>query len=244
MILGPTDERRKILVFVACFNQEQEITHFLSKLKQVWSVQDCIVVDDGSSDASVRLAQAQGYRVILHSRNRGVGAAIRTGILYGKDHGYTHIVMMSANGKMNPNEIGLVIRPVTQGQADYVTGSRFLAGGAFHGLSTFRRVGIKGFSWFWYHLTGYRFSDITCGFRCYSIAFASGLDLGQEWLDRYEMEYYIHYWACKKGLKIQEVPVAIRYDHLQKGRESKIRPFSGWWSMIRPVLFLVLGLRK
>jgi len=57
------------------------------------------------------------------------------------------------------------------------------------------------------------------------------------------MEYYIHYWACHLGLRILEVPVTIPYTHLSKSRRSKIVPFIGWWSMIRPFFLLSLGLK-
>ena len=90
-----------------------------------------------------------------------------------------------------------------------------------------------------------RFTDITCGFRAYKLSILDSpkVDLDQQWLERYEMEYYIHFWACRLGVRIKEVPVEIAYAHLEKHRRSKIKPFVGWWSMIRPFVFLTLHIK-
>ena len=139
-----------------------------------------------------------------------------------------------------------VYAPVAAGEADYTTGSRFVAGGGSPGLPLFRRLSIPVVSLALSLGIGRRFTDITCGFRAYTLDILdrSGANLDQDWLNRYELEYYIHYQVSQlRDARIQEVPVTIDYAHLDKGRTSKIKPFVGWWSMIRPVLLLRLGLR-
>lgn len=234
----------KPVVFVACYNQESEVSPFIQKLLEFFPREQIVVVDDGSSDDSKARCEASGLKVIRHTENLGVGAAIRTGVKFAVMQGFSHIVMMSANGKMDPSQISRLLEPIKVGNVDYVTGSRFLVGGAYPGLSFFRRNAIKLFSFIWWILTGYRFSDITCGFRAYSLEFVNSLDINQSWLNRYEMEYYIHYWACRRKLRILEVPVTIRYNHLAANRISKIKPFIGWWSMVRPLILLVFGFKK
>jgi dolichol-phosphate mannosyltransferase len=236
-----------ILLVIVNYNQAQEISAFLSNVKTFWSPDDAVVIDDGSSDNSPQLARDAGFKVITHAKNQGVGAAIRTGILHAKENACDAVLIMSSNGKMVPAEINAVINPLIQNQADYVTGSRFLAGGNSPGLSTFRRLSIPVFSAFCTLLLGRRFSDITCGFRCYRIGFLfdGTCDIMQPWLSRYELEYYIHYWACRnKSVRISEVPVTIKYNHLAKNRTSKIRPIIDWWSMAKPLLLLRLKLKK
>lgn len=238
--------KEKILVNVSNYNQSQEIEAFLKDLLVHWPQKNVIVIDDGSNDGSDIIARELGFKVIKHSQNRGVGAALRTGITFAKENGFTHIVMMSSNGKMLCKDIQTVISPILQSSADYVTGSRYLKGGSSPGIPLFRNLSIPLFSLFSLFILGRRFTDITCGFRCYRIDFLdeSPINIHQEWLDHYEMEYYIHYWACKKELHIKEVPVTIRYSHLGARRKSKIIPFFGWWSMMRPFVFLKLGLKK
>lgn len=237
---------KKILIFIANFNQAKEIENFLVLLKKAWDPAHVVVVDDGSTDGSDLIAESMGFPVLRHGSNKGVGSAIRTGYEYGRKNNYTHIVMMSSNGKMIPKEIHKVIAPILSNEADYVTGSRYLEGGARPGLSLFRRIAIPLFSLSFSPFLGRRVSDITCGFRCYALSFVFSppVNIYQSWLDRYEMEYYVHYWAYKQKLRIVEVPVVIKYDHLAKHRISKIKPIVGWWSMVRPLLFLSLGIKK
>ncbi|WP_413557824.1 glycosyltransferase family 2 protein [Bdellovibrio sp. HCB209] len=235
-----------ILLIIVNYNQEREIEKFLVSLSSYWPNQHSILVDDGSTDRSHIIAENLGFTVIRHQNNQGVGAAIRTGIDHAKSKGYDCVLIMSSNGKMIPAEIPTIVTPILQDKADYVTGSRFLIGGDSPGLSNFRRLSIPIFSFICTMLLRRKFSDITCGFRCYKIDFLfnGSCNIHQEWLSRYELEYYIHYWACDQNLRICEVPVTIKYSHLEKNRTSKIRPVLDWWSMIKPLFFLRLRLRK
>ena len=231
---------------VTNYNQMGEIREFLRRCQQHFPIARTIVVDDGSKDGSPEYAESQGYDVLRHPKNMGTGAAIRSGILYAKEQGCQWVVLSSSNGKIRPEDFETVYTPILTGEADYVTGSRFLKGGESPGLTPFRRLMIPIFSFLVFPILGRWFSDITCGFRSYTLDFLSHpkCQINQDWLNRYEFEYYVHYWACKLGLRIKEVPVTIPYTHLAKGRKSKIIPFVGWWSMIRPLVYLRLGIRS
>ena len=235
------------LIIVVNYNQEDEISRFIASLGQHNPGLDVVLVDDGSTDRSAELAGQQGLEVLRHGQNRGVGAAIRTGIQHALEgEGYEYVVIMSSNGKMHPEELPRVIAPIEQGRADYVQGSRFLTRGRSIGLSNFRRSAIPLFSLGASALLRHRLTDITCGFRAYRLSLFDhpGVDLGQGWLDRYEMEYYIHFHACRSGAAIEEVPVTIDYSHLSAGRKSKIVPLLGWWSIIRPFVYLATGVKR
>ncbi|QDK46190.1 hypothetical protein DOM22_13960 [Bdellovibrio sp. ZAP7] len=236
-----------ILLVVVNYNQAQEIGSFLTTIQSYWSQTDTVVVDDGSSDSSPLIAKSLGFKVLKHEKNEGVGSAIRSGIVFARDNGYEAVLIMSSNGKMVAKEIPHLVKPIIDGTADYVTGSRFIAGGSSPGLTHFRKLSIPVFSAICTSLLWRKFSDITCGFRCYKISFLfdGSCDIHQPWLSRYEMEYYIHYWACNTpGLRIIEVPVTIKYSHLAKDRQSKIRPIIDWWSMAKPLILLRLKLKK
>lgn len=234
------------LVVVVNYNQAPEIGNFLPLLAEKWPKEQTVVIDDGSTDDSPSIADKLGFVVSRTDRNRGVGSAIRRGIHHAKDNGYDYVVIMSSNGKMKPAELSVVTGPVERGEADYVQGSRFFARGGSIGLSRFRRVAIPAFSILSSGVLGRSFSDITCGFRAYTVAFATDprMDIDQEWLDRYELEYYLHYYAVKLGYRIVEVPVTIDYSHLETGRKSKIRPLVDWWSMVRPFVLLASRMRR
>lgn len=241
-------ERRSsgLLVAVVNFNQEQEIGELLQCLMRHHPCEGTIVVDDGSTDTSPSIAEALGFKVLRHGNNRGIGAAIRTAIYHGRAAGFRYITIMSSNGKLRPQDLQAVSGPVCAGTADYVVGSRFLRSGDAPGLGRFRRLAIPLLSLIASAILRRRFSDITCGYRCYTLELfdSPSLQIDQPWLDRYELEYYIQYRACRLGLRILEVPVTVSYSHLKKGRYSKIAPISGWWCIIRPFVLLPLGIKK
>lgn len=235
------------LIIVVNYEQELEIARFLASLQSANPGLDVLVVDDGSKDRSPEIAEKFGFHVLRHEVNRGVGAAIRTGIQYARRSGaYSYVLIMSSNGKMHADEIPRVIGPVVEGRADYVQGSRFHRGGRSLSLSPFRSGAIPLFSLFASAILRRRFTDITCGYRAYRLSLFDDprVDIEQAWLDRYELELYVHYYACRLAARVVEVPVTIDYSHLSAGRKSKMRAFVGWWSMTRPFLLLATGLRR
>ena len=235
------------LVVLVNYEQEQEIGPFLDRFNVHNPGLDVVLVDDGSRDRSADIAESYGLKVLRHERNRGVGSAIRTGITYARQCGrFGYVVIMSSNGKMHPEELPQVIGPILEGQADYVQGSRFLDGGRSLSLSAFRSLAIPIYSVLASTILRRRFTDITCGFRAYRLEIFDHprVNLDQDWLDRYEAELYIHYYACRLGFRITEVPVTIDYSHLLHGRKSKMQAFTGWWSLARPFLLLASGLRQ
>ena len=237
----------KGLIIVVNFEQQVEIESFLEGLRRNNPGLEVVVVDDASRDASPETAERLGYKVIRRTKNEGVGAAIRTGIEYARhERRFDYVLIMSSNGKMRSAEISRVIGPIITGKADYVQGSRFMREGRAVDLSRFRSLAIPAYSIVASALLRRRFTDITCGFRAYRLSLFDNaeLDLDQEWLNRYETELYIHYYACRIGLRMVEVPVTIDYSHLEADRKTKIRAGSGWWSLFRPLFLLSLGIRK
>ena len=69
------------------------------------------------------------------------------------------------------------------------------------------------------------------------------IDINQDWLDKYELEYYIHYKFDTLGYNVTEVPCTMRYP-AQDRNYSKIKPITGWWSMLKPWFYLISGLKK
>ena len=104
---------------------------------------------------------------------------------------------------------------------------------------------IKGYTLVFRLLIRRAGTDVTNGFRAYRLALLDDprIDIDQEWLDHYELEYYIHYKAMTLGFRTSEVPVSKTYPP-QRRSYSKIRPFRDWWSIIRPTVLLRLGLRR
>jgi dolichol-phosphate mannosyltransferase len=207
-------------------------------------IAETIVVDDGSTDAGPELARAAGATVIRLGRRRGVGAAIRAGILAARTHDHWAVVVLAGNGKDDPAEVPLLVERLRAGD-DYVQGSRFLAGGSYRNLPRGRFLMIKGYTRIFRVLIRKAGTDVTNGFRAYRLGLLDDprIDIEQEWLDHYELEYYLHYKAMTRGYRTSEVPVSKTYPSAPQPY-SKIRPFRDWWSIIRPVVLLRLGLRR
>jgi len=236
--------RAEILVSLFSYNEGEKLKNLVSQFPADRNY-DILFVDDGSDDGSYEFLKNRDFALIRHDRNKGIGSGIREAIHYGRDNNYRIIVIMAANGKMLPEEIDRLLKPVLEHNFDYVQGSRYMAGGRSPNLPLFRKVMIKIFTLFVNLFTGYRGTDITCGFRAYRLSIFDDrkFNLDQDWLNRYEMEYYIQYHVLKGKFKITEVPVSMVYPD-EKKDYSKITPIVGWWSMVRPWLFLILKIKK
>ncbi len=94
-------------------------------------------------------------------------------------------------------------------------------------------------------VTGIKVTDSTNGFRAVRSRFFKDprMDISQSWLDRYELEPYIFYYAVKLGYRVKEVPVTKIYPPKTEGY-TKMKPVSGWWSILRPVIYLGLRIRQ
>jgi dolichol-phosphate mannosyltransferase len=201
------------------------------------------VVDDGSTDDGPAQAEQAGARLIRLGRNRGIGAAIRAGLVAAREDGFDVVVVMAASGKDRPEEIPTLLAQIDDG-CDYVQGSRFLAGGASVNLPAARGVLIHAFTALFRVLSGFPGTDVTNGFRAYRLSLLADprVRIEQPWLDRYELEYYIHWKAITLGYRVREVPVSKTYPARRRDY-SKIRPVIDWWHIVRPAFLLALKLR-
>ena len=157
--------------------------------------------------------------------------------------GHWAVVVMAANGKDDPAEAPRLIEQLRAGY-DYVQGSRYLrAGGISVNLPRGRDLMIRAYTLVFRLLSGFRISDVTNGYRAYRLSLLDDprIRIEQSWLDRYELEYYIHWKAITLGYRVVEVGVSKTYP--KTGAYSKIRRVWDWWSIIRPTLLLWLHLK-
>ncbi len=209
-------------------------------------VDETLVVDDGSTDGSPEVARSRGATVIELGETLGVGAAIRRGYRYALDNAYDVAVVMAGNNKDSPEEIPLLLDPIAAGEADLVQGSRWLADSEDFGeMPFYRRMATKLHPLLFRLISPAALTDTTNGFRAVRVAILRDdeLNLDQRWLDEYELEVYLLYKTAKLGYRITEVPVTKRYPPKELG-QTKMRPIVGWWSILRPLFLLGLGLKK
>ena len=209
-------------------------------------VDEVLVVDDGSQDNSAAVAREEGARVHSMGRIAGVGAAIRQGYRLAQEGGFDVAVVMAGNNKDSPEEIPQLLDPIADERADFVQGSRFLKRDANFGpMPAYRKVATRVHPWLFSLVAGRRVSESTNGFRALRLSVLDDpdLDLDQAWLDEYELEPYLYLRVIRLGYRIEEVPVTKIYPPRRLG-QTKMKPVTGWWSMLRPLVYLGLGIRK
>lgn len=196
-----------------------------------------LLVNNGSRDGSERLVRESGHAFIDLPRNAGVGGAYMRALDWALARGVEVFGTMAANGKMLPGEIPRLAAPVLAGEVDYVTGSRFLGGGAAPHLPLFRRRSIPLVNAYVRLLTGASLTDATCGFRAFRLDLLrrARFDWHAAWLATYGLEYYLYAKVLLDGgLRWTERPVTMRYP--AAGPYTKIRAGRDWWAMLRPWL--------
>jgi len=244
-VSGPAAVPR-VLAVMLCYNTEDLTRAAVAKFPAERPY-DVLLVNDGSTDGTRALLDGFQGAVIHHERNRGLGAAIKTGYRYAQEQGYDVIVIMAGNNKDDAGEIPRLVAPILEDRCDYVQGSRFLDGGSHDNLPWPRRLMVRGHALLMRLFTGRHATDAINGFRAYRVSILADprINVWQDWLDRYELESYVHYKVLTYGYRFGEVAVSKTYPPPnRRGRYSHIRPILDWWVILRPLVFLKLRLKK
>jgi glycosyltransferase involved in cell wall biosynthesis len=227
-----------ILFFVPVFNQARELPRVLDEFAAASPPQvTLLLVNNGSSDGSERLVRESGHPYLDLPRNQGVGGACALALDWALERGVEIFGAMAANGKMLPAEIPRLLAPILAGEADYVTGSRFLPGGGSPNLPPFRRRAIPLVNLFVRAVTGEALTDATCGFRAFRLNLLSRatFDWHDPRLSTYGLEYYLYAKVLLDGhLRWAERPITMRYP--AAGPYTKIRAGRDWYAMLKPWL--------
>jgi glycosyltransferase involved in cell wall biosynthesis len=144
-------------VILPCRNEAENLGGLLPKLRATVPQAEILVVDDGSSDESVKICKEHGVKVVSHPYSLGNGAAIKTGARHATG---SVLVCMDADGQHDPADIPRLLEKLNEGY-DMVVGAR----DADTHASLFRRIANGGYNRFASLMTGYRILDLTSGFR-------------------------------------------------------------------------------
>lgn len=235
----------RILAMFPFYDEGPKIIRMAERLRD-GIVDKFIAVNDGSTDEGPEILRRWGIEVI-DQPHKGAGACIKRAVKYAQDNGYDILVVMAGNNKDDPIEIPRLLAPIVREGVDYVQGSRFLPGGSSPNLPLFRRVAIKLLSFLFTLYSRQRCTDLTNGFRAYRVSLFNDprINIWQDWLDKYEYEYYVHWKVYTFNYKLKEVAVTKAYPLPGKGvKYTKIQPITGWWQMLRPFVLLTLRIKK
>ena len=235
-------DARSVAIVIPAYNEAGKIGDVVRKVPR-GSAGTVIVVDDFSSDGTAEEARAAGSDVVIrHPVNRGVGAAIRSGFIEARRRGCEFAAVLSGDDQHEPDELPRVLGPLFAGEADLVQGSRWLPGGATPGIPAERRWLTRLYPALFRWASGYPSTDGTNGFRALRLGLLDDprIRLDQPWLDRYELEPYLLFQVVRAGYRVREVPVTVRYH--SRGT-TKMRLFRDGWRLLRPLLYLRLGLK-
>lgn len=196
-----------------------------------------IVVDDGSGDDTRRILDGmtlEDVTVVRHDRNKGKGAALKTGFRKALAEGYTHAVTLDADGQHYPEDIPLFLAALEKHPESLMVGERDLQAENMPGGNSF----ANRFSNFWFRLqTGVSLHDTQTGFRLYPL---HRLPLKWPLSSRYEAELALLVYTAWQGTELLPVPIRVYYPPAGE-RVSHFRPGKDFARISLLNVFLCFG---
>ena len=207
-------QAKRIVVISPAFNEAENVAAVIHAMPSEVDghVIVPVVVDDASHDGTADVARDAGALVASLPIRRGGGLALRVGYDVALKLGADVVVTMDADGQHQPEELPILIKPILDGEADHVNGSRML--GDFERESLIRHLGVHFFSGVVTILTGQRVTDISSGYRATRADTLRKLILEQDqfWTSEVTIE------ALRQHARVVEVPVTFL---TRRGGESK-----------------------
>jgi glycosyltransferase involved in cell wall biosynthesis len=231
------------LVFIPAWNEEGSVAAVISDVRKSIPDADVLVVDDGSTDATVERAREAGATVASLPFNQGLGAALQTGYLYALRQGYDFCAHLDSDGQHPASEVVRLLAEVTADRADLVLGSRYRDDGEPAHVDDYqptfsRRIGTSLFRFFLTLATRQRFTDTTSGMRA---ANRRVMSLFSENYSPDFAEIESLQLAVRQGLRVEEVPV--RMLERADGR-SFLTPVRSAFFIFKGLVVLLVGMFK
>lgn len=220
----------EISVIIPVYNELHTIQEVVQRVQSQPFSKEIIIVDDYSSDGTRQLLQTSAWppnvRVLYHERNMGKGAGIRTALqAVTKDI----IIIQDADLEYNPSDFAVVLRPILDGVADVVYGSRFL--GIHRSFMLHHYVGNKMLTLITNVLYNNILTDMETGYKAFRAPVLKGIKIKS---NRFDFEPEITAKVLKRGYRIYEVPIYYAGRDYAEGKKITWRDgVSALWALIR-----------
>ena len=215
-----------ILILIPAYNESERLQPVVEAALQHGPV---LVVDDGSTDDTVAIAQTAGAEVLAQSPNQGKGAALRAGFRWALERDYEAVITLDADGQHDTDEIPLFLKSFAEGQGDLIIGAR-----DFSQMPFTRRMANTSGTWLFSWALGQRVQDNQSGYRLVSRRLMEYVLLSEEEGFEFEVEMIVD---CVRGdFKMDWVGIRTIY----AGESSHIQP----WKHTVKFLKLVIRTRQ
>lgn len=213
----------KLAVIIPAYNEAtvigpvlDDFMYVLRKLKALGIYGELVVIDDGSTDATAKIADSKGVRTVRHILNLGLGGAISTGLSIAQAENFDGAITIDSDGQHSPKDLQAMAKALAKGKADFIVGSRWLKD---DGNAPFiRRFGNRYImNWLTLVFTGIKTTDSQSGLRGFGRKALSRVRLAPSGM---EVSTEIFREVRKSDLIIQEIPIRAIYTEysLQKGQ--------------------------
>ncbi|NUM44594.1 MAG: glycosyltransferase family 2 protein [Anaerolineales bacterium] len=220
-----------ISVVIPVYNEKNTIREIIRRVQAVGLVSEIVIVDDGSQDGTrdilPDLDGKDGVRVILHERNQGKGAAVRTGFTQATGD---IIIIQDADLEYDPRDYPALLKPLDEGLADVVYGSRFL-GGARRPILFWNMVANKILTFVTNILYNNILTDMETGYKVFRREVVEDMTLHAR---RFDFEPEITAKLLKRKVRIFEVPITFNPREYADGKKIGIKDaFEAMWTLIK-----------
>jgi glycosyltransferase involved in cell wall biosynthesis len=220
-----------VSVVVPVYNERKTIQEIVRRIKAMDIAKEIVIVDDGSTDGTREILREfdkdQIIRVVYHEKNQGKGAAVRRGIQESKGE---VIIIQDADLEYDPREYPNLLRPIEEGLADVVYGSRFL-GGARRPILFWNMVANKILTLVTNILYNNILTDMETGYKVFRRSAIENIPLRAK---RFDFEPEFTAKILKRKVRIFEVPIAFNPRDYSEGKKIKLQDaFQAMWTLFK-----------